>query len=86
MLTVTVSLEIVWAPAPLGTTLTFTVPLVVNKLISVLICELMVVVAVRAETRAGAPTLSSTIIDRDKTSRDCNFLTNIFIFFDLHLL
>jgi hypothetical protein len=42
----------VWAPEPVGTTLTLTVPLVVKRLITELMLELMVVEAVKAETTA----------------------------------
>ena len=54
MLTVTVSLAIVWEPPPLGTTSTLTVPLLVSKLITDEICELIVVEVVKAETTAVA--------------------------------
>ena len=46
----------VWAPEPVGTTLTLTVPLVVKRLITELMLELMVVEAVNAETTAVEPT------------------------------
>jgi hypothetical protein len=55
VLTVTVSLAMVWAPEPVGSTFTLTVPLVVSRLIIGLRFELIVVEAVRAETAAVEP-------------------------------
>jgi hypothetical protein len=60
VLIVTVSLSIVCLPAPLGRTSRLTVPLVVNKVMSELTSELIVVLAVAAETTTVAP--STTVL------------------------
>ncbi|MGH7233948.1 MAG: hypothetical protein ACREF7_00680, partial [Candidatus Saccharimonadales bacterium] len=61
-------LAIVCAPEPVGTTSTFTVPLVVKRLMTELIFELMVVLAVNAETIAVENAANNMLIAISNTS------------------
>lgn len=69
MLTVTVSLATVWAPEPVGVTLTLTVPLVVKALITELIAEFTVVDAVAAPAMAGDTTKVSSVATAGRVLR-----------------
>ena len=71
VLTVAVSLAIVCAPDPVGVTLALTVPLLVNKLITELIFELMVVDAVRADTTVVALIIRNAGIDTATANLNC---------------
>jgi len=84
VLTVTVSLAMVCAPDPVGVTFTFTVPLLLNRLMTALMFELIVVEVVAAAANTGEQStaaLSSAANPQSCVLLSCGICKEVLIVF-----